>query len=427
MKKLDVRKLDVRRLNVRKHLRDLGHRVAPREHRRLTRSGYGFACADSLAQLNPHLWDAATAGASLFLSRRYLDVLEANRPPNLAPRYVLLTEGREVLAAMACQVVTLGVERVGRNRAPARALSRRLAPVVRGLKGALRERVLVCGNLLTWGQHAVAFTDAARSEPARAWAGVAEALYRIRRAERLAGGSDLALIKDLAPGELESGTLAGAGFRRVATEPNMVLAIDPAWQSYDDYVAALDGKYRKSARQIAKEIEAGGASVERCLDVAPFAEDFHRLYMGVQDNNTLRPVSAPASYLAALAGALGDDVRTTVIRRDRQLLGFVTTLRDGDTAVGYHIGFDRAAAETLPLYLRLLHAVIADSIDLRCQRLSLGRTALEPKARLGARPEPMEMWVKHRAAGLNFALGKILGSIGHAEAPARNPFKKPRA
>jgi len=64
----------------------------------------------------------------------------------------------------------------------------------------------------------------------------------------------------------------------------------------------------------------------------------------------------------------------------------VTSLRDGETAVGYNIGFDRQAALEIPLYLRLLNAVVEDAIDLgglRLSRLSLSRTALETKSASG--------------------------------------------
>jgi hypothetical protein len=77
----------------------------------------------------------------------------------------------------------------------------------------------------------------------------------------------------------------------------------------------------------------------------------------------------------------------------------------------------------LPLYLRLVHATIGDAIAWGCKRLSLGRTALEPKAALGARPEPMSVWLRHRVPALNWCLRGLLGAVPHAEAPERNPFK----
>ena len=84
-----------------------------------------------------------------------------------------------------------------------------------------------------------------------------------------------------------------------------------------------------------------------------------------------------------------------------------------------------AAAEGLPIYLQLLHATVRDAIVWRCTRLSLGRTALEPKASLGAKPEPMAVWLRHRVPALNWLLRSIMEAVPHAEAPERNPFKAP--
>lgn len=112
-----------------------------------------------------------------------------------------------------------------------------------------------------------------------------------------------------------------------------------------------------------------------------------------------------------------------MIERDAQLLGFIVTLRESaDTAFAYHIGFDRNAAGDAPLYLRLLHRSIEDSINLGVRRVSFGRTALEAKAALGAKPLPLHVWVRHRQPVLNKLLRGLLGRIHHNEAPERSPF-----
>lgn len=59
------------------------------------------------------------------------------------------------------------------------------------------------------------------------------------------------------------------------------------------------------------------------------------------------------------------------------------------TAFAYHIGLNREAANAgVPIYLRLLGASLAQSIAFGCERLSFGRTALEPKAPLGCAAKP---------------------------------------
>jgi len=128
------------------------------------------------------------------------------------------------------------------------------------------------------------------------------------------------------------------------------------------------------------------------------------------------------------------DVRKLDVRRRLRDLGHRVAPREHRRLrrSGYGFAFAESVSQLNPRLWDaatagwLLHAVVADAIDLGCRRLSLGHTALEPKARLGAQPEPMEMWVKHRTGGVNLALGLLLGSIEPTAAPARNPFKKTR-
>ena len=49
-----------------------------RHHERHRPSGFGFALGDSIRYLDAAQWDAACAGQSLFLQRRYLQVLASD-------------------------------------------------------------------------------------------------------------------------------------------------------------------------------------------------------------------------------------------------------------------------------------------------------------------------------------------------------------
>jgi len=391
-------------------------------------TGLGFVLADRVDFLHPQHWDTLAAQGSVFLSREVLRVIEEAGPENLQPRYAMIFAGSRPVAILAAQIVTVSGSQLQRKTAgkevspAARILRRVLSPAARSAAG-LRERMLVAGNLLSWGFHGVAF--APDVDPGQVWPAVAEALYRIRRAERLTGQTDLVMVKDLTARQPGVENLQAFSYRPLVTEPNMVLTLDPTWRTHDDYLAALDAKYRRKFKDIAKKLATSGCVVENLTgDLSAHGARLHELYLAVQGNATVRLVTLPAAYLPALARAAGDNFRCTVIRRAGQIIGFVTSLRDGDTAIGYYIGFDRAAAdEGLPLYLRLLHATIEDALTWKSARLSLGRTALEPKAGLGARPEPMTVWLRHRVPAVNWLLRGLLGAVPHAEAPERNPFK----
>lgn len=392
-------------------------------------TGFGFALADHVDFLNPAHWDAVAAHGSVLLSRPVLRAIEQAGPTNVTPRYAIAFRGEKPVAIVVTQVVTISGSQVKKKHEPVKSartmvqIKNLLAPVADAASERFQERMLVAGNVMSWGCHGVGF--APDEDPATLWPAVAEAIYRIRRAERLRGEADLAMVKDLTPAHIGVEALHRFSYRPLETEPNMVLEIDPAWRSHDDYLNALDAKNRRKFKDIAKKLTTAGCEVVTLNgNLGDEAARLHELYLSVQSNATVRLVTLTPGYLPALATALGDGFRCTAIRRAGQIVGFVTTIRDGDTAIGYYIGFDRdTAAEGLPLYLQLLHATIGDAIAWRCRRLSLGRTALEPKAGLGAKPEPMSVWVRHRVPAFNWLLRGLLGAVPHAEAPERNPFK----
>ena len=386
-----------------------------REHHRErhTPSGFDFALADSIDYLDQKHWSAVTAHDSLFLSPRYLQVLETAGPDNIRQRYALIFQDKAPVAAIAAQSVTVSVARLRRKSSG------------NGRLDQLEEKMLVCGNLLSWGMHGISFAPNVDHEPL--WPAIAEAIYRLRRVDKLFGDTAFVMVKDI-PDEYAraANALSRFSYRELETEPNMVLDIAPQWKSYDDYLASLTSKYRKQSKQIDKEVAAAGGVVEEIKSdqIARNAEQLHALYLQTHKNARLRLVTLPVTFLPTLADRLGDDMRFTILKRGDELLGFVTTVKDGETAVGYYIGFDRKANAEIPIYFRLLQSVVGHAIDLGCKRLSLGRTALEPKARLGARPDPMRIWIRHRIPMLNLIIRGLLHTIDdHEEPPERNPFK----
>ncbi|MBL8814829.1 MAG: GNAT family N-acetyltransferase [Planctomyces sp.] len=406
--------------------------------KRHSTTGFEFAIADRIDYLPTKYWDAVTKGQSWFLSSEYLRILEQAMPEGLSGRYALLFADRRPVAAIAAQVLEINgakilaettVDTAGELSVP-KSVREKLRGVVRkaasNVKGRavsrLRGRILVCGNLLSWGQHAVAFADGYSREAL--WAGVAEALYRIRRAERLAGQTDLVMIKDLTDAEsVGVAELDSFDYRTVETDPNMVLEVPPHWKSFDDYLNDLASKYRSGARKIIRDTEACGIRLEVVTDLKPYCRQIYRLYENVHHKAAIRPISLSPDYLPALAAHACDVFRCTIAKLGDEIVGFITSIRDGDTSVGYYIGFDYSVNERAPLYFRLLQICIDDAIAFGCRRISYGRTALDPKARMGAKPEPMHIRIRHRHPIINWLIRGLLESIPHDEAPIRTPFR----
>jgi hypothetical protein len=404
--------------------------AAKARFRRHAPTGATFVLADRIDYLNGDHWDYLTRSASLFQQRRFARALEEAAPVNLLPRYALVYRDGVPIAAINAQFIDIGGDRMiskkmrgangGGFNLKALALDKALAARASALQ-RVQTRLLVCGNVMSTGAHGVAIRPGIAAESV--WPAISEALLRLRRAEKLGGHTDFIMIKDFVERDPAiDRSLSGFGYSPLATEPNMVLRFDRAWRSHDDYVASLAGRYRKEVERLHKRVLEKGCAIETLTGLDAHAERLDQLYLAVHANAAVRLVTVARGFLPALERHLGEDFRCTVIRREGTIVGFVTNLRDGDTSHGYLIGYDRAANEDLPLYFRLLHASIANSFDLGCRELSLGRTALEPKARLGATQIPMSLLLRHRFGSLRPVLAPILQAIPHDDAPERHPF-----
>lgn len=400
-------------------------RAAREDHRaRHAPSGFTFLLGERIAHMPP-AWDALTAPESVCLHRAFLDTLEGAAPEGLRLHYALVADPAGApLAAVACQSLVMDGAALPSKSAPTRAKAAR----DRGL-AKVRQRLLVCGNLLGWGPQGVAFAEGV--DRAAVWPGILEALYRIRRADGLFGETGLVMVKDLDGPLWEDGdaALRRFSYRSLDTEPNMVLRFRPEWGSFEDYLGAMKSDYRSGIRKQIREVEEAGLRLER-LDaegVATWAGELHRLYHEVHDRQKMRLVSISRDWLPALAARFGPEFTVTVIRRpgEARLLGFISTLRDRDGAIGYYIGFDKAeAAGGVPLYLRLLYALVEDALALGATWVSLGRTALEPKAKLGAEGQPLRCYLRHRVPALNAVVQGLLRVLPEpALPPRRAPFK----
>jgi hypothetical protein len=377
-----------------------------RHRERHSPSGLGFAIAEHPAQLNPAHWAAVTAQASVFLQLPYLTALADAPPEGVGIRVALIYRAGQPVAAVLCQCVAITGGRIGATKAPLTKL---------------RQRALVCGNLLSWGQHAVAFAPGVDQEGL--WLGVGEALYRIRRAERLAGQTNLVLVKDLPEARVPP-DLATLGYKAFATDPDMVLEHGPKVTDFAGYLASMNAKYRKAAKDAIADVTKAGATVEVLTDVAAEAGRLQELYLQVQARASVRLATMDPGYLPALQRTLGEGFRVVGVRRGGTLIGFLSLIRDGDTAVAYLIGFEESANAEMPLYFRLLYAGVEHGLLLGCRRLSLGRTALEAKAKLGAKPVALHVALRHRVSAANALIHPLLRWVPHGEAPERSVFKE---
>ncbi len=365
-----------------------------------------FALAERLAHLDRGAWDGLTREAGVFMQRPFLTALEAAAPENVSPRYALMYRGDEAIAALQLQLVRVE----GRSALP-----------TTGVAQLVNERALVLGNLAAWGETGLVVKPGA--DRALAWREALRLIDRLRRFEKPEGVINVSFVKDAACEEDEV-ALRQQGYQRAPSGPDMQLDLDPAWGTLDDYLGKLASKRRRAVKKTLEDLDLAGYRVRR-LDAPELELHVDRLdalYGQVWANADVRPLRLSGRFFVELQRRLGDDCVITGLERDGRLDGFGVSLRSGGQCVGYYLGYDKSVAA--PLYLRLLVSILEQAIAWRCTRVSMGRTAEEPKARLGAVPGASALWVKHRTPPLNWAVGAILGSLETPGVTAHRVFRQ---
>src|SRR3569833_79068 len=258
-------------------------------------SGINIAFEDREEFHNHSAWDSVTKKGSMFLRRDVLRVIEGHGPENLAPRYSVIYRDKQPVAALAAQIVSVTAKHLRHHgstspkTASKNLLHTALKPAAHLATARLDERILVAGNLKSKGFHGVAFAPG--ENPALIWPGVADALYRIRRAERLEGQTNFVMGKDVTEQETGLEALRRFSYRPLETEPIMVLAIQPSWRNYEDYLAALDAKYRRNAKKQKKKHTTAGCTIEPLSQLSAHISRLHKLYLSVHTNASVCFVS----------------------------------------------------------------------------------------------------------------------------------------
>lgn len=376
----------------------------------------GFAIGDSIEFLNADHWDKVALGQSLFLSRRYLRAIESCVPSNIQLRYALIYDDMRPVAILACQIADISGEQFIESSSSGTSSL---------LLGKVQQRILVCGNLISSGLHGVGFIEG--FDPELGWRAVAEALYRIRRADKLNGSIDFAMIKDLKGDQCEQSSILNRySYRPIKTDPDMVLSFNDDCKTYSDYLNLLNSKYRSRIKKTRQSLLDSGFTIERMPESEVVSSDaqLHALYLEVEKRAPVRLATIASGYFAAMAQALGDNFRCTAIKHSTNLVGFIVTVKDGNLGIAYYVGIDYAVNEQHPIYLSLLQLSVEDALTMGCRKISMGRSALEPKANLGAKPVETQVWMRHRISLVNFTLRKFFPIIPYDEAPERNAFKE---
>ena len=366
----------------------------------------------------PISWDLL-ANDNIFLSKKYLEALEKSAPSNMTCHFIGVFSGNELVAIALSQFLDLNSIDCYGNKNQVNHLS---------LKNYLfrkySSRILVMGNNMLSGQNAYAVSDTANiPDVLQALKHAADAL----KADFNAKGIDIHLttFKDFQSTEMDDFKMpAFKDDLRFSVQPNMVLALSDAWKSEQDYVKTMSKKYRtqfKRCRTKAKGVE----KKELCLaEIIEQEDKLQELYLHVASNAPFNTFYLPKQHFSVLKQKLLSDFMLVGYFLDEQLIGFKTMIRNGNVLDTYFLGYDDTIQKEKMLYLNMLYDMTSHAIHNGFSKIIFGRTALEIKSSIGAKPEEIIGLMKHSSKIINRFLPFFFNYLEPKTVwQERNPFQ----
>lgn len=380
-------------------------------------TSYSFSIYNSVREL-PFHWDDL-AQSNVFLSKKYLEILEKSSPENIICNFIAVFNANELVGISVSQFVQLDyLESFGDRDKCIKTTLRNFA------FKKLCSNVLLIGNNMLTGQNAFAFSE--KTDKKEAIKTLRNASLSLKKIFQDQGKkTHMISFKDFNPEEVAY--FSSAEFKnnfQFSTQPNMVFKIHENWKSEHDYTDVLSKKYRdqyKRARKKAEGIEKRKMSLE---DIIHFEETIYDLYFHVAKNAPFNTFFLPKNHFRIFKELMKDKFLFYGYFLDEKLIGFNTLIKNGSQMDTYFLGYDDSIQREKMLYLNMLYDMIFYSINKGFKEIVFARTALEIKSSVGAKPIKMDGFVTHVNPIINLFLPNFFRYFEPETIwQERNPFK----
>ncbi|MEN3323790.1 GNAT family N-acetyltransferase [Mariniflexile soesokkakense] len=371
----------------------------------------------------PHSWDGIVAH-DIFLQSSYLKALEEASSNNIQFFYVGIFNEEDLVGIAIIQRVQLYLKDMFRtiNVSCVKEFFRDVVSKV--LKG----NILVVGNLTHTGQHGVFFQKENISQTAYLNL-VYEALDGIKNHIKTSQNKTIraVMFKDYFLDNtihLEIDFFNNHELHKVKVQPNMILKLQPNWLSFNDYINDLNKKYKRRYKTARTKLNGIMCSELDLEAVKANSSRLHALYLNVSSNAKFNTFILPENHFYSLKLQLENRFRVFGYYLDEELIGFFTLIENEKHLETYFLGYDEAHQYKNQLYLNMLYSMLDFGISNNFKTVVYARTAMEIKSSVGAKAEPMVVYIKHTNGFINATLKQIFALMNpKQEWEERHPFK----
>ena len=118
-----------------------------------------------------------------------------------------------------------------------------------------------------------------------------------------------------------------------------------------------------------------------------------------------------------------DDFIVKAYFLEDKLIGFLSALVNNNHLDAHFIGLDYELNKTHAIYPRILNDYVRLGIENKVSQINFGRTASEIKSTIGATPENLVCYTRHRRNFINKLLKPFISQVQIKDFKQHEPFK----
>lgn len=349
---------------------------------------------------------------SFYFEKEFLCAF-ARANPTIEHQFLVLNNGVQPQALAIIQQATVYLD----NAPEKLSLQNKVARTLQCYLTNKKVTIAVCGNLFLSGNYGVFIKDGIESS--RIYEHIAQEMKSLRTQKK----ASVFFLKDFNQEELENTSGVGAyQFQPFFVEPNMRLKL--VWRDFNSYKEALRSKYRvkinkadtKSTLLTVKSFEA--------LDIKAHKPRLQELYSNITDKALFKTVDMNLDTYVFLKERFRESVFLNTYWYQNVIVGFAAAFNVNKVLHAHFIGLDYTLNKELSIYPRILNDYVRMGFDSGCEEVNFGRTSSEIKSTLGAQPEDLLCYVRHRRTIANFCFKPLVRQLKMTKYKQHTPFRK---
>ena len=377
----------------------------------------------SIDQISPEIWEGLQCAKNIYFNPAFLKAVEKNHPEIVFSYIVLIDKNSNPIAFASIQIVNFHIDDIKNDL---ELLIRKLKNIGRKLHILPNKKplkILISGNTFVSGEHGI-FIKKNQNKKIIIKELAKAILHFVNANKKLK--IDAFLLKDFRNKSLFiSNELRDYNYHPFSVEQNMMLKLDENWHVFEDYLASMKTKFRVKARKAF--LRSTNIKIE---NVTPENIDIQlpkmtALYKKVVDNADFNLGNFNLNSFKDLKKTLGNNYILKTYWLDDNIVGFISGVINQKSLDAHFVGINYELNKEHAIYQRMLYDYIEIGIEKKLNRINFGRTASEIKSSVGAVPQDLTMYIRHKKSITNKILKLFLQRIQPTPFQQKFPFKKP--